>query len=339
MSRSNEFLNINSNSNRSHEKLNSRTFKSIELAQSFDNTEEEPKNALEDISIDKEKVEDIDCAPKEIPINRHYWYRGELMQLVPDALTELENNNEVVVEQKIELLEILTGCETANRYNVYLIDKNNNKKFLMKCKESSSWFCRNCVPSNDRSFDLEVIHIKNSDKTTNYKETIGFFKRPYQFTCCCLCRPVMFGTYGAKQKKEKTDNNIVENEPMGEIIENCACGSNISVKGEDGTIKYKVIGDYSQCGYFCRFLSIGKCYEVDFWIYENDADPNKDKPVGNIHKVFKGLSELITDSDAFILTFPKNATAIERVLLIAAVIMIDYRYYETVALFDCGNLI
>ena len=32
----------------------------------------------------------------------------------------------MVVEQKIELLEILSGCETANRYNVYLLDKDKN---------------------------------------------------------------------------------------------------------------------------------------------------------------------------------------------------------------------
>ena len=57
-------------------------------------------------------------------INRNYWYRGELMQLVPDVFKELAENQEVVVEQKIELLEVLSGCETANRYNVYLLDKD-----------------------------------------------------------------------------------------------------------------------------------------------------------------------------------------------------------------------
>ena len=67
-------------------------------------------------------------------INRNYWYRGELMQLVPDVFKELMNNTEVVVEQKIELLEILSGCETANRYNVYLLDKNKTKKFYSNAK-------------------------------------------------------------------------------------------------------------------------------------------------------------------------------------------------------------
>ena len=86
-------------------------------------------------------------------------------------------------------------------------------------------------------------------------------------------------------------------------------------------------------------MSVGKCYEVDFWIYDANSDIRTSRPVGNIHKVFKGLSELITDSDAFILTFPKKATALERLMLIGSVIMIDYRYYEEMALCDCGSII
>ena len=257
---------------------------------------------------------------------------------VTDPSSELEKCVGVLIKQIPEFFEAATGCETPNIYHVFG-SSTSGFNFLFKCKEKSGWCMRHCCTSTRRGFDMDMSYIASGNPMDPIATDYATAYKSCNLACCCLCRPVMFGTYGAKQKKEKTDNNIVENEPMGEIIENCACGSNISVKGEDGTIKYKVIGDYSQWGYFCRFLSIGKCYEVDFWIYENDADPNKDKPVGNIHKVFKGLSELITDSDAFILTFPKNATAIERVLLIAAVIMIDYRYYETVALFDCGNLI
>ena len=76
----------------------------------------------------------------ELYSSQHYWYRGELMQLVPDALSELINSKEVIVEQKIELMEALTGCETPNRYNVFLIDEEKQKKFLFKCKEESN--CR-----------------------------------------------------------------------------------------------------------------------------------------------------------------------------------------------------
>ena len=91
------------------------------------------------------------------------------MKLVPNALQEIMEAKEVVVEQKIELMEVLTGCETPNRYNVYLLDRTKQKKFLFKCKEESNWFCRNCLPSSYRSFYLKMTHIISSNKKTDYK--------------------------------------------------------------------------------------------------------------------------------------------------------------------------
>ena len=111
---------------------------------------------------------DDDIKDEDVTSSTNYWYRGELMKLVPDALSELMEAKEVVVEQKIELMEVLTGCETPNRYNVYLLDKNKQKKFLFKCKEESNWFCRNCVPSSHRSFFLKMHHIVSSN--TSYSK-------------------------------------------------------------------------------------------------------------------------------------------------------------------------
>ena len=265
-------------------------------------------------------------------INRNYWYRGELMQLVPDVFKELAENQEVVVEQKIELLEVLSGCETANRYNVYLLDKDKVKKFLFKCKEQSSWFCRNCCPSSMRSFDLKMVHILNSIKKINYKKTIADFQRDFQCTCFCGCRPKMDG-YILELGEKKNKKSI------GSLTELFGCNSHLLVYGANNEVRWRIYAEYCQMGFCCRDTSIGKCYEVDFWIYDANSDMTKHKPVGNIHKVFKGLSELMTDSDAFILTFPKKATPIERLMLIGAVIMIDYRYYESTALFSCGSII
>ena len=281
---------------------------------------------------------DDDVKDEEVMSSQNYWYRGELMKLVPDALSELLKAKEVIVEQKIELMEALTGCETPNRYNVFLIDKERQKKFLFKCKESSNWFCRNCVPSSNRSFYLKMHHIVSSNKSTDYKQTIADFERPFMFTCLCCCRPQMDGFF----KGEETDENNQQfgtGEKMGKVVEPFSCGPTLLIYGADGNVKWKVYGEYCQCGFWARDISVGKCYEVDFWIYENDADVSTQKPVGNIHKVFKGLSELVTDSDAFILTFPKKANAIERIMLIGSVIMIDYRFYEDLACCDCISIL
>ena len=284
---------------------------------------------------------DEDIKEEDLTSSQNYWYRGELMKLVPDAFTELVNAKEVIVEQKIELMEALTGCETPNRYNVFLIDKERQKKFLFKCKETSNWFCRNCVPSSYRSFFLKMNHIISSNKSTDYKQIIADFERPFMFTCLCCCRPKMDGFFKVDESDENNNaftSKISYGESMGKVVEPFSCGPTLLINGSDGKVKWKIYGEYCQCGFWARDISVGKCYEVDFWIYENDGDTNQ-KPVGNIHKIFKGLSELVTDSDAFILTFPKKANAIERIMLIGAVIMIDYRFYEDLACCDCISIL
>ena len=281
---------------------------------------------------------------EDITSSQSYWYKGELMKLVPDFLNELLKTNEVIIEQKLELMEALTGCETPNRYNVFFIDKERQKIFLFKCKEDSNWFCRNCVPSNSRSFYLKMQHIVSSNKSTDYKQTIAEFERPFMFTCFCCCRPQMDGYFKREDAIDVTGKNLMSQnirfgENMGKVVEPLSCGPTLLIYGSDGKIKWKIYGEYCQCGFWARDISVGKCYEVDFWIYENDADISNAKPVGNIHKVFKGLSELVTDSDAFILTFPEKANAIERIMLIGAVIMLDYRFYEDLACCDCISII
>ena len=309
------------------------------------------KSENSEINIPKKKLgSDLqDYTEKEIDndttaVNYNYWYRGEQMQLVPDALKELSESQEVVIEQKIELLEVITGCESANRYNIYLLDKEKVKKFLFKCKEESNWFCRNCCPSDLRSFTMSMIHILSTNKKGKHnKKTLLNLNRPFLCSCLCLARPIIKAYLHVESDVENPENPSLESinkgKIMGSITDKFAIGPLFHVFDPNGEIRWKIYGDYCQCGFCCRETSLGKCYEVDFWIYDADADINRSKPVGNIHKVFKGLSELITDSDAFILTFPKKATPMERLILIAAVILIDYRFYEATALCDFGSII
>ena len=273
----------------------------------------------------------------EFTSSNNYWYKGELMKLVPNVLEELAKAKEVIIEQKIELVEALTGCETPNRYNVFLIDKDNQKKFLFKCKEDSNFFCRNCVLSSYRSFYLKMQHIMSSNKSIDYKETIADFERSFTPSCLCCCRPEMNAFFQGGEHS----NEIKERKPesIGKVLEPFSCGPTLLIYGKDGKVRWKIYGEYCQCGFWARNISVGKCYEVDFWIYDYDDDFSNTKPVGNIHKVFKGLNELVSDSDAFILTFPKKANAIERIMLIGAVIMIDYRFYEDLACCDCISLL
>jgi len=60
----------------------------------------------------------------------------------------------IFVKQKFELLEVVTGFETENKYTVYAWDVSGKNEGipLFKCKEKSGFSNRNCLPGDCRSF-------------------------------------------------------------------------------------------------------------------------------------------------------------------------------------------
>ena len=282
---------------------------------------------------DEEEEKEIDESTQII--NRNYWYRGEVMQLVEDAFTILMNNDEIVIEQKLELLEVLTGCSTKNRFNIWVLDKNDKtKKYLFKAKEESYACCRKFVPKSCRKFFLRLVHYSNSNKEINYKRTICDVERKFRPTCLFCCFKPTIEVY-FNPKNSKKNKKLI-----GKSIEVGCVSPGYDIYDENGKIKYKIYSDYCQCGLCCRCFPFGKCYEVNIWIYNGDCNDFKnDSPVGNIHKVFKGLSELVTDSDAMIVTFPKDANAFDRLQLLSVALLIDFELYEDTKFFDCGQAI
>ena len=64
---------------------------------------------------------------------------------VTDYKLALNAANSAFIKQKIEILEVLTGCETKNRYNVFLNFPNGTSAFAFKCKEESHCCSRLCL--------------------------------------------------------------------------------------------------------------------------------------------------------------------------------------------------
>lgn len=62
-----------------------------------------------------------------------------------DILSSLESAEGAFIKQKIEIFEMLSGCETKNAYYVFLRFANNEYAYIFKCKEKSGWFARNCL--------------------------------------------------------------------------------------------------------------------------------------------------------------------------------------------------
>ena len=73
----------------------------------------------------------------------------------------------IFIKQKLETLEIVTGCEIENKYNIYRKKEGKNKKKgkkLWKAKEKSGCFSRNCLSNPCRAFDIKIKNITQSDE-------------------------------------------------------------------------------------------------------------------------------------------------------------------------------
>jgi len=67
----------------------------------------------------------------------------------------------IFVKQKFEMLEMLTGCETENRYKVYATDQGLDKvgRPIFKCKEKSGFFARNLLRWAIVSIFIKLLQV------------------------------------------------------------------------------------------------------------------------------------------------------------------------------------
>jgi len=57
----------------------------------------------------------------------------------------LQYAKEAIIKQQVDMLQVMTGCETPNRFYVFLKDPQTGAKtFLFKCKEESDACMRVC---------------------------------------------------------------------------------------------------------------------------------------------------------------------------------------------------
>jgi len=65
----------------------------------------------------------------------------------------------------LELLEIITGCETENRYNIYPACPSGEKfgPAIFHARERSGWCARNCLAGNCRPFEITISHVNLYD--------------------------------------------------------------------------------------------------------------------------------------------------------------------------------
>ena len=254
--------------------------------------------------------------PQAVYIQQGIPMQMQVIQFVQDPMALLATAKKASVKQKFEFLEVLTGCETKNEYYVSAEDNEGNKKHLFKAKENSSWCCRNCCFGSMREFDLDLKKVEYTSQGQEKKVNFAKFERPFKCTCCCCNRPEMTG---------KLVNTPPQ--PLGKVSEPCTvCDPIIKIYNGAGNQTFTITCDCCQCGYCCRNSIMGRCSEVNFDIFNGAS--TEGKPTGNVFKKVKGCESLVGDADFYTITFPPQTSPEDKLMLIGAVIMIDYLYYE-----------
>lgn len=212
---------------------------------------------------------------------------------VPSGLEYLSQLDQLVVKQKVELLEMFTGMETNNKYEL----RNSMGQTCYKAAEKSNFCERQCCGPL-RSFKMMI-----ADNTG--REVISL-DRPLKCQgCCCFCC-----------LQELDVKSPVTNEVLGMIRQECTpCRPKYSVLDGQGQKIFEINGP---------FCVISCCGDVEFPITTTDG-----AEVGKITKQWTGfIKESYTDADNFGCTFPLDLDVKLKAALLGAVFLIDFNFFE-----------
>jgi len=226
----------------------------------------------------------------------------------------LVDRDGIFIKQKMELAEMMTGCEGENTYLVYPVSKDGDKKGkkLFKCKEKSGFCARQCLSGECRPFQLKINLDDDDEELDN--EPFLLVDRPCKCTCYCCNRPEITVTYVEDGK----------NEYLGKIRDPWTCMNIVNeVYDKDNNLRYNIEGSCCQIGMHCKG-PLECCEKIDFELKVPSGDI-----VAGIQKKSPGcLAAMVSDADNFSVHFPANCTKEDKALIMCAVLFLDFRYFE-----------
>jgi len=219
-----------------------------------------------------------------------------VMPNVPPGLQYLQMLDNLFVRQCIEPLELLTGIETANAYEVFA-----NGFMLYWAQEQSDFCARQCCGPN-RPFTMTV-----SDMT---RTPVMRMHRPYRCSCClcwcCLQKMIVEAPVGVV---------------VGSVEQDCtACSAVFTCKDASGAPVMRIVGPSACC----------RCCKVTFKVMNTQG-----QEVGEVTKQWAGyIQEAFTDADQFGITFPRELPVQDKAVILGACFLIDFMYFERKAARD-----
>jgi hypothetical protein len=272
----------------------------------------------------------------------------------PDLLSALGPLPGALVAQDVSWVEVLSGCDTQNKYSVSAWDPSLGQEkptagvmgsTLLRFKEKSNCLERQvCGPR--RGFrmigfpasSLVATSINESTPTDTAIAVVQdalVLERPFRCTFLCFQRSLLrvnhrgLGAIGEILNPFtflhptfliRAPQPLAESQfPIAEMVKADSLAR---------TVHYVVRGSLCQWGMWAPPLPCGPCRKITFSIYD-PTDVDFVRPLGEICKVWSGcFREALSTADTYTVQFPKNADALKKALLVACTFLIDFLFFE-----------
>ncbi|EHA99217.1 Phospholipid scramblase 2 [Heterocephalus glaber] len=213
----------------------------------------------------------------------------------PPGLEYLSQIDQILIHQQVELLEVLTGFETNNKFEI----KNSLGQRVYFAVEDTDCCTRNCC-GPCRPFTLKILD--------NLGREVITMERPLRCDDCCF--PCCL---------QEIEIQAPPGVPIGYITQKWhPCLPKYAVQNERREDVLKITGPCVACR--C-------CTDIDFKIKSLDEE----SVVGKITKHWSGfLREAFTDADNFGIQFPLDLDVKIKAALLGACFLIDFMFFEEI---------
>lgn len=211
----------------------------------------------------------------------------------PAGLHCLHNIDFLLVKKKIEMMEVVLGCETKNRYHIF----DNQERELFTAKEATDW-CTRQICGQARPVELPVMDSQGQE--------VLHITRPYRCQSCCF--PCFLQEAQVSLAGSGMGVGSVEQEWSFLL-------PNLVVKDQAGQPVYRIsLPEWCVC---CDDL----CYKV--YSLEDGEE------AAAITRKWPGLcKQAMTDACHYELSFPAGLDMKLKAALIGALFLLDFMYGE-----------
>nr|XP_039252754.1 phospholipid scramblase 1-like [Styela clava] len=214
------------------------------------------------------------------------------------GLQYLAQMNEVRINQQVEIAEVMTGIDMANRYQV--LDGGNRLSYFVY---EESECCNRVFCKENRGFIMHMMD--NTNQEVLRMERI--------FRCCTGC--CWFKSCG--HILDITANGV----PLGLVRQSQYClQPKLSIENSSGQELYHIEGPMCVCHGPCCFG------DVPFNVF---ASGSSAEPVACISRVHAGCAqEMFSKANHFKIVYQQNLDLNSRALIFSATFLLDMMFFE-----------